>query len=131
MTQYTSIAIVYSAELRIGRAAQVAREGGHDGEPFEVVYLLGGDPEIKSELERRVGRQVLAATSCDELPAGVVVWRQWTGFWAAVNIETHAIRDVTHAEDTLMAEALLLSRFAPGYREQFCVKPVDVSLRPD
>lgn len=91
---------------------------------------MGENPAMLAALQAN-GRAVSQVVSRIELPADVFVWFGHEGFWATVNRETGGIRKVGFAEDSLQAETILLADYAPGYREQFTVKPMEVIIVPD
>jgi len=104
------------------RALQVAEQ-----EECTEVYLIGNNAEWLSAL-RAAGLSVHQVQSKEELPAEVFYWYEYNGFWASVHTENGYIRNVGWSEDSLMATKVLTGNYAPGFREQFHVRPVDVKL---
>lgn len=130
MPKYAKLAFLAKEQNSHSRLIQVC-ENQEDlvRGPIEV-FLVGENPALLAALQAN-GRAVSQVATRIELPADVFVWFGHEGFWATVNRETGRIRNVGFAEDSLQADTILLSDYAPGYREQFTVKPVEVTIVPD
>jgi hypothetical protein len=98
-----------------------------ENEECQEVYLIGENAQWLNAL-RAAGLTVHQVQSKEELPADVFHFYRHKGFWATVHTTSGILRNVGWAEDSLMAAKVLAGNYAPEFRAQFHVHPVDVKL---
>lgn len=119
---FSKLAFRPSDQASYARAIQEAE----DAECSEV-YLIGENTQWLNAF-RAAGLTVHQVQAKEELPADVFYFYWHKGFWATVHTASGIIRTIGQAEDSLMAAKILANNYAPGFREQFHVQPVEVKL---
>jgi hypothetical protein len=119
---FSKLAFRPSEPASYARAIQVAED-----EECTEVYLIGENAQWLSAL-RAAGLTVHQVQVKEDLPADVFQFYRHKGFWATVHTASGVMRNIGYAEDSLMAAKILANNYAPGFREQFHVHPVDVKL---
>jgi glycerophosphoryl diester phosphodiesterase len=118
----TKIAFRADVVISLHRALQIVKD-----EECTDVYIIGDNPERVAQL-RAAGLTVHQVATREELPADVFYFFLHKGVWAVMHTETDSLRDVGISFDSIMANRVLLNRFAPEYAKQFHVVPVSVEL---